>query len=411
MEYSEYFTIGISSIKQHKLRSLLTMLGVIFGVAAVIAMMSIAGGARKAAIEQIELLGTNNIRIKHVELTGDQKAEAEYRGSRGLSLRDMELIRHIMPEVEEVAPLKIIEVEIFHKSQKSRARVIGTTPEYLQVVNDYPEKGRFISALDLPEANKICVLGADITADLFKIQNPIGEKVKIENSYYRVVGIMQNKKVRDGKGSVIEVRNLNRDIYVPVTTVFDRMFGSDLHDQLTEIAVKMKNSQWVIPASRVIDRLMLRSHSRVKDYEMIIPDELLARAQQTQRIFNMVMGTIAAISLLVGGIGIMNIMLATVTERIREIGVRRAVGASRRDIMIQFLNETVVISVSGGLIGILLGTAMAQGITWYADWDTVISLLAVTVAFGISVMVGIVFGLYPARKAAQLDPIEALRTE
>jgi putative ABC transport system permease protein len=411
MEYSEYFTIGISSIKQHKLRSLLTMLGVIFGVAAVIAMMSIAGGARKAAIEQIELLGTNNIRIKHVELSGDQKAEAEYRGSRGLSLKDIELIKHIVPEVAEVAPLKVIEVEIFHKDQKSAGRVIGTTPEYEQVVNDYPGKGRFISALDLRDANKICILGAEIAADLFKIQNPLGEKVKIENTYYTVVGIMQNKKVKDGKGTVIEVRNLNRDIYIPVTTVFHRMFGSELYDQLTEITVKMKESKWVIPASRVIDRLMLRSHSRVKDYEMIIPDELLARAQQTQRIFNMVMGTIAAISLLVGGIGIMNIMLATVTERVREIGVRRAVGASQRDIMFQFLNETVVISVSGGLLGILLGMAMAQGITWYADWDTVISLLGVAVAFGISAMVGIVFGLYPARKAAQMDPIEALRTE
>jgi putative ABC transport system permease protein len=411
MEYGEYFNIGISSIKQHKLRSLLTMLGVIFGVAAVIAMMSIAGGARKAAIEQIELLGTNNIRIKHVELSGDQKAEAEYRGSRGLSLKDIKLIKHIVPGVAEVAPQKVIEVEIFHKDQKSVGRVIGTTPEYQQVVNDYPEKGRFISTLDMRSANKICILGAEIAAELFKIKNPLGEKVKIENTYYTVVGIMQNKNVRDGKGTVIEVRNLNRDIYIPVTTVFNRMFGSDLYDQLTEIAVKMKESERVIPASRVIDRLMLRSHSGVKDYEMIIPDELLARAQQTQRIFNMVMGTIAAISLLVGGIGIMNIMLATVTERVREIGVRRAVGASQRDIMFQFLNETVVISVSGGLLGILLGMAMAQGITWYANWDTVISLLGVAVAFGISVMVGIVFGLYPARKAAQMDPIEALRTE
>lgn len=411
MEYAEYFNIGISNIIQHKLRSLLTMLGVIFGVAAVIAMMSIAGGARKAAVEQIKLLGTNNIRIKHVELSGDQKAEAEYRGSRGLSLKDTKLIKYIVPEVEEVAPLKVMDVEIFHEARKSVGRVIGTTPEYMQIVNDYPAKGRFISPLDLPGANKICILGAEIAVDLFKIQNPVGEKVKIENTYYTVVGTMQNKKVRDGKGSVIEVRNLNRDIYVPVTTVFDRMFDDELYDQLTEIAVKMKDSDMVIPASRIIDRVMFRSHSRVRDYEMIIPDELLARAQQTQRIFNMVMGTIAAISLLVGGIGIMNIMLATVTERIKEIGVRRAVGASKRDIMFQFLNETVLISVSGGLLGIFLGMGMAQGITWYADWDTVISLLGVAVAFGISALVGIIFGVYPARKAAQMDPIEALRTE
>lgn len=411
MEYREYLEMGFESVKQHKLRSLLTMLGVIFGVAAVIAMMSIAGGAREAALEQIRLLGTNNIRIHQLELTEEQQQEAEYKGTTGLGLSDVDLIRQIVPGVVAVTPAKFVDMQMYYADQETAGRVVGVMPDYDDVTNYYPDGGRFISDLDIVEAKKVCVLGGDIARELFKIKNPLGEKIRIEENWYTIIGVMESKRIREAKNTVIKVRNINRDVYLPITTVFNRFLSSDLYEKVDEIAVKIKEQNMVIPASRVIERVLLRNHRGVRDFELLIPSELLAQAQKTQQIFNIVMGAIAAISLLVGGIGIMNIMLATVTERIKEIGIRRAIGASERDIMLQFLNETVFISVSGGIIGIVLGAIMAQIITFSANWDTVISLMAVFSAFGISVAVGIVFGLYPAQKAAQMDPIQALHTE
>lgn len=411
MDYREYLEIGYKSITQHKLRSFLTMLGVIFGVGAVIAMMSIAGGAQKAALEQIKLLGTNNIRVKQVELSGDQRDEAEFRGSPGLSLRDVDLIPQVVPGVEAVAPIKIFDVEIRYQDQKAPGRVVGTSTQYDEVVNFYPEVGRFISDLDVLEAKKVCILGVDIAQDLFKLSNPIGEKVKIEENWYTVVGVMQTKAIRKDKSTVIEVRNMNRDVYIPISTMFNRLLSFEMYDNMNELAVRINNQDLVIPAAKILERMLLRTHKGIRDFEIVIPRQLLAQAQKTQQIFNVVMGAIAAISLLVGGIGIMNIMLATVTERIKEIGIRRAIGATERDIMLQFLNETVFISVSGGVIGIFMGALMAEVITRYAEWDTVISGIAIVSAFGISVLVGVVFGMYPAQKAARMDPIQALRSE
>ncbi len=411
MDYREYLEIGYKSITQHKLRSFLTMLGVIFGVGAVIAMMSIAGGAQKAALEQIKLLGTNNIRVKQVELTGEQRDEAEFRGSMGLSLRDVNLIPQVVPGVEAVAPIKIFDVEIRHQDLKAPGRVVGTSTQYDEVVNFYPEEGRFISDLDVLEAKKVCILGVDIAKELFKLNNPIGEKVKIEENWYTVVGVMQTKAIRKDKSTVIEVRNMNRDVYIPISTMFNRLLSFEMYDNMNELAVRINNQDLVIPAAKILERMLLRTHKGIRDFEIVIPRQLLAQAQRTQQIFNVVMGAIAAISLLVGGIGIMNIMLATVTERIKEIGIRRAIGATERDIMLQFLNETVFISVSGGIIGIFMGALMAEVITRYAEWDTVISGIAIVSAFGISVLVGVVFGMYPAQKAARMDPIQALRSE
>ncbi|MCB0264991.1 MAG: ABC transporter permease [Calditrichia bacterium] len=411
MEYREYLEMGFDSIRQHKMRSLLTMLGVIFGVSAVIAMMSIAGGARKAALDQIKLLGTNNIRIQHLSLTEEQQQEAEYKGSAGLSLNDADMIRKVVPGVSAAAPLKMMDSQVYFADRETSGRIVGTSSNYDMITNFFPAEGRFISDLDVVDAKKICVLGGDVARELFKLTNPLGQQIRIEDTWYTVVGVMESKNIRLDKNAAIKVRNFNRDIYLPITTVFSRTLSSDLYEQVDEIAVQVNDQDLVVPASRIIDRLLLRNHNQVKDFEIVIPRELLEQAQKTQQIFNIVMGAIAAISLLVGGIGIMNIMLATVTERIKEIGIRRAIGASERDIMIQFLNETVFISVSGGIIGIILGALMAQVITLYAEWDTVISLTAVFWAFVISVGIGIVFGLYPAQKAARMDPIQALRTE
>ncbi|RMG68914.1 MAG: FtsX-like permease family protein [Calditrichaeota bacterium] len=411
MEFSEYLQIGVKSIKQHKLRSLLTTLGVIFGVAAVIAMMSIAGGAKKTALEQIKLLGTNNIRINYVRLTGEKAREAEDKYSKGLSYSDGLIIKSVLPTVKAVSPIRFVDQPVLYKNKEATGRVVAVNFDYDDVTNFHASSGRFISPLDVKEAKRVCVLGSAVRRELFGYRNPIGLHIRIGEYWFRVVGLMESKTVKSGKTTVIKIRDLNKDIYIPITTALKRFRNEEKPELVDQIAVKVASEDLVYPTASTIRRILNRTHHGIKDYEIIVPTELLKQAQKTQQIFNIVMGSIAAISLLVGGIGIMNIMLATVTERTREIGIRRAIGASKRDILIQFLNETVLISVSGGLIGILLGTLMAQVITMYAHWETVISVIAIIVAFGISVLIGIVFGIYPARQAAEMDPIQALRTE
>ncbi|NUO82984.1 ABC transporter permease [candidate division KSB1 bacterium] len=411
MQYSESLRIGIKSIWVHKLRSLLTTLGVIFGVAAVISMLSIGEGAKRAAIEQIKLLGTNNIRVNYLKLTGEQAEEAEKKLAMGLTYHDGQLIRANLPTVKGVTPVHFVEIEVLFGNKESSGRVIGTDEAYEWVTNFHPKEGRFITLLDVREAKRICVIGDEVRAELFGYRNPIGRRIKIGDTWFTVVGVMEAKTVKEGKASVIKLRNINKDIYIPITTALKRFTDEDRPNAIEEIAIQVQSEEHVLPTSEVVKRLLARTHNGVNDYEIIIPAELLAQSQKTQRVFNIVMGSIAAISLLVGGIGIMNIMLASVTERTKEIGTRRALGATERDIMGQFLNETVLISITGGTIGILLGVIMAKLINLYAGWDTVIALYSVMLSFGISALVGIVFGLYPARKAAKMDPIAALRFE
>jgi putative ABC transport system permease protein len=411
MEYSESLRIGVKSIAVHKLRSLLTALGVIFGVAAVVSMLSIGEGAKRAAIEQIKLLGTNNIRINHLKLTGEQAEAADKKASNGLSYFDGQLIRSNLPNVTGVTPLKFVEIEVMRGNKESSGRVVGTDASYEWVVNFHPREGRFITSLDVQEAKRVCVIGAEVRSELFGYHNPVGRRIKIGDSWFIVVGVMESKTVKEGKASVIKLRNINKDIYIPITTALKRFTDSDRPDLVEEIAIQVRDEKQIMTTSEIVKRILNRTHNGVNDYEIIIPAELLAQSQKTQRVFNIVMGSIAAISLLVGGIGIMNIMLASVTERTKEIGVRRALGATERDILIQFLNETVLVSATGGTIGVILGAIMAKGINLFAGWDTVISLYSVVISFGISALVGIVFGIYPARQAAKMNPIAALRFE
>jgi putative ABC transport system permease protein len=408
---SEAWQIGLDNLRNHKLRSFLTTLGVIFGVTAVVSMLSIGEGAKRAAVEQIKLLGTNNIRIRRLDLTPQQEADADRLQSDGLTYRDGQIIRASLPHLRGVCPLRFLEVEVSRGDRQSSGRVIGTDVDYAQVTNFRPAEGRFLADLDEREAKQVCVIGADVEHDLFGQGNAINRRIRIEDSWFTVVGVMQQKKVRKTGQNVIAVRDINKDIYIPIGTALKRFTDADRPDMVDEIAVRVDDEDQVMPIADVLKRLLARTHHAAKDYEIVIPAELLAQSQRTQRLFNVIMGSIAAISLLVGGIGIMNIMLASVTERTREIGIRRAVGASRSDVLSQFLNETVLVSVAGGLVGIVLGVIMAKVINLFAGWETVISLAGVVVAFGISAGVGIVFGLYPARKAAELDPIDALRYE
>jgi putative ABC transport system permease protein len=411
MQYSENMRIGIKSILVHKLRSLLTTLGVIFGVAAVVSMLSIGEGAKRAAIEQIKLLGTNNIRVNHLQLTGEQAEEAEKKLSKGLSYLDGQLIRTNLPNITGVTPLKFVEIEVMRGNKESSGRVVGTDETYEWVTNFHPSEGRFITTLDVQDAKRVCVIGAEIRDELFGYRRPTGRRIKIGDSWFTVVGVMEAKTLKDDKASIIKLRNLNKDIYIPITTALKRFTDGDHPTLLEEIAIQVRNENEVVTTSEVVKRILSRTHNGVNDYEIIIPAELLAQSQKTQRVFNIVMGSIAAISLLVGGIGIMNIMLASVTERTKEIGIRRALGATERDILGQFLHETVLVSATGGMIGVILGAIMAKSINLFAGWDTVISLYSVVISFGISALVGVIFGIYPARQAAKMNPIAALRFE
>ena len=411
MQQSEHIAIGVRSIMAHKLRSLLTALGIIFGVAAVVSMLSIADGARREAVEQIRLMGTNNIRVNHLDLTGDLREFADTKGSSGLTHHDGLVLAENLPNLLGVAPVRFVDEAILFGNREATGRVVATTADYSSVTDFHAMRGRFISPLDVSEAKRVAVIGSAARAELFGYRNPIGRKIRIGGVWFTVVGLMESKAIREGRASVIQMRDLNTDIYVPITTASARFPDPERTGGVSEIAVQVSNSKQVETTAGIIERVLDRAHNSVKDFEIVVPAELLAQAQSTQQVFNVVMGAIAGISLLVGGIGIMNIMLTTVTERTKEIGVRRALGATENSIMRQFLVETVLISVSGGVVGIIVGAIMARAINVFAGWETVISLSSALVAFGISAVVGIIFGLYPARRAAQMDPITALRFE
>jgi len=412
MDYSESLRIGFRSITAHKLRSFLTTLGVIFGVAAVIAMLSIGEGAKRSALEQIRLLGTNNIRINAVTLTNEKAQETEGKYSDGLAYKDAQIMESSLTGlIGGVAPVKFLDLPVMLGSKESAARVVCTVPSYEIVTNFHPATGRFLSPIDIRESKRVCVIGSEVRHELFGFRDPIGRRIRISDEWFTVLGVMEDKNVKKGNASVIKVRDLNRDIYIPLTTAIRRFRNDDNPNGVDEIAVQVKEASLVEATAKVIRKILRRTHQDIPDYEIIIPAELLAQSQRTQKVFNIVMGSIAAISLLVGGIGIMNIMLASVTERTKEIGVRRALGATEQDILGQFLNETVLVSATGGIIGVIFGVAIAKAINVFAGWETVIALYSVVISFGISALVGIVFGMYPAREAAKMDPIRALRYE
>ncbi|UCE87668.1 MAG: ABC transporter permease [Deltaproteobacteria bacterium] len=411
MDLSDNLRIGIRSLRAHKLRTLLTTLGVVFGVAAVVSMLAIAGGARREAVEQIRLLGTNNIRVHRIDLSGDAAELAERKGSPGLEYTDGALIRAALPGLSGVAPVRFVDEAVLRGSRETTGRIVATSSDYARITDFRAARGRFISPLDVRDLKRVAVIGADVKEELFGYLDPIGHRVRIGDGWFTVVGVMERKSLRKGRASVIQVRDLNKDVYVPITTAAGRFSNDKGRDAVSELAIKVSSGAEVVPTAAVVRRIIERAHNGVEDFEILVPAELLARAQRTQRVFNIVMGSIAAISLLVGGIGIMNIMLASVTERTREIGTRRALGATRRAILGQFLIETVLTSASGGVLGILLGLAMAKGISVFAGWQTVVSASGTLIAFAISALVGVVFGLYPAERAARMDPIAALRFE
>ena len=411
MDWSARLDIGLKGLLLRKSRSLLSTLGVVFGVAAVVSMMAIGEGARRESVEQVKLLGTNNIRIKQLQLNGERQADTNRRYSLGLTQQDATVIRHGIPGLLGIAPLKFLTAEVRFEGRQGLAQIVGTSAEYSGVTNFRVGEGRFITEFDETDAKTICVLGSEIKQELFGYRDALNAAIRIGDSWFTVVGVMEPKAIREGRAAAIKLRNINRDVYIPLTAALSRLSATDGGPGIDELSIRVADADRLSAVARSISRFLTAKHRGVEDYEVIVPEELLAQARRTQQLFNIVMGSIAGIALLVGGIGIMNIMLANVSERTREIGIRRAIGATKQDIMGQFLIETVLICLAGGIIGIVLGMGMALVITFYANWETGFSVASVVIAVGTSASVGIAFGLYPARRAAELDPVQALRSE
>ena len=414
MDLRETVSLSLIGLLSHKLRTLLTMLGIIFGVAAVIAMLSIGEGAKQESLEQIRQMGISNIIVQHWDKEDDQEdsADADQNKSQGLTWDDARSIERICLLAEYVTPQRELKIKAQTHGNTFRTMAVGTTADYLTVLDAQMGSGVYFSHEDLRESKRVCVLGADAKRALFFFDDPLGGRVKIRNQWFTVIGVLADKGAAGGKiGGVLEVRNTDEDIYIPLTTMLTRFHWEPADAELSQITVKISASKQLQEAAAIVRTILNRRHRGVEDFKIAIPEELLRQSQKTQQIFNIVMGCIAGISLVVGGIGIMNIMLASVLERTREIGIRRALGARRHDILSQFLVESLLVSLLGGLIGVILGYAVPEIITLYAGWRTIVQPWTIALAFGVSASVGIGFGIYPARQAALLNPIDALRYE
>ena len=421
--------LGIKSLWAHRLRSLLTVLGIVFGVCSVIAMLAIGEGASFEAQEQIRQLGSNNIIIRSVKppeeqiTTTDRSFVVEY----GVTYADVQRIHATIPAVRVIAPARIIRRNVWAANRRVDCDVTGVVPWFPEIANHRIKRGRFFTDEEMNRDVNVCVIEERMAQELFPISEPLGASVRVDQEYFRVVGVIEpgtieSAKTPDENAAVgnSETQGAPNRMYIPLAAaksrfgevIMKRSTGSFSAErvQIHEATVVVDNLADVVETSEIIKEILKSGHKK-KDYDIIVPLALLRSAERTKRIFNIVLGSVAALSLLVGGIGIMNIMLATVTERTREIGIRRALGAKKRDITFQFLIETVLLSATGGVLGVALGLAIPFFITRFADMETIVTLWSPIIAFSISALVGVVFGIYPALRAANMDPVEALRHE
>jgi putative ABC transport system permease protein len=437
----------MEAVFANKFRSILTALGIIFGVAAVIAMMAIGNGARVEILEQIKLVGVNNIVIlpvKSVDNNSEENGEEEGKTlkkkySPGLTLKDAENIYSSIPTVENISPEVIYSTLAIREGNKLYVELSGVTQTFFTLFNQTVKKGSMFSDIQMERGDPVCIIGPEVAAKLFPKVNPIGKSLKCGTVWLKVIGVLKGVKVSE-KAEEMGISDYNRNVFTPLKTVLIRykdrslintgsvgesdvrMFGNNVmitegeegasgggENQLDKIVVQVQETSQLASTAEVIRRILERRHQGVEDFEIKIPELLLKQEQKTKDIFNIVLGAIAGISLVVGGIGIMNIMLASVMERIREIGVRRATGATKKDIVFQFLSEATFISITGGIIGILLGIIMAQIIDKTTGILTVVSFTSIIVSFGVAASVGIIFGYVPAKQASEKDPVESLR--
>jgi putative ABC transport system permease protein len=388
------------------------MLGIIFGVASVIAMLSIGEGAKREAIAKYQDLGVNNIIIREKKLSEAELEEVRAKFSQGLSIRDANAVAEIVPGVTKIAAQAEINTDIRYADKSVKSTVIGVTSNFLDMMNYKIGRGELIDDHHYNRKLKVCVLGAGVAGTLFGYEDPIGEMIKVEDQWLEVIGVLESKSLFTETVGELAARDLNTDIYVPLSTFLSRFTRENaLTGEIQQITAQVNNSNNLMEASKLIDEILKRHHFNNQDYNIVIPFELLKQEEKERQIYNILLGAIAAISLIVGGIGIMNIMLATVLERTREIGTRRAIGARKSDIMSQFVTEAVAISIAGGVIGVVLGIVLSLSVSLFTDITTSIQLYSIVIAFLFSMMVGIGFGYLPAKNAANLNPIDSMRYE
>lgn len=447
------FDIALEAIQRNKLRAFLTSLGIIFGVSSVIAMLAIGTGAQQEVLKQMELLGTNNVIVQPVveqregnvnDETNASKEQNKY--SPGLTLKDLDAIRELVPQVEKLSPEIMYETSFIREARIRTGKLVGVDREYFDITNFNIDEGSNFSELNIQNADPVCVIGNDVKTRFFAGESPVGKKIKVGHLWLTVIGVIEKKEVSSDNIENLGIRNYNLDVYAPATTVLLRfnnravLTGKDLQNggggmmfmgggmvittggnqssesdpnyhQLDKLIVKVTDTKYSPVIADLLSRMLKRRHNGVVDFEIIVPEQLLKQEQRTKRIFNIVLSSIASISLIVGGIGIMNIMLASVVERYREIGVRMAVGAQKKDIELQFLTEALTISISGGVIGIILGMVFSYAIEASADIATIVTPSSIFISFTVALVIGVVFGYYPAKRAAQHDPVHALRHE
>jgi putative ABC transport system permease protein len=455
--YKYILNIAVEAVFINKFRSMLTALGIIFGVAAVIAMMAIGKGAQKEILDQMKLIGVNNIIIqpntdkskspdKSSDQSGssgnqsgqDQKEKSKF--SPGLTLKDAESIRKYIPTVNVVSPEVVYETDIIKDGRKTNTKLTGVTPDFFKIFLLDIQEGEMFNSEQLKEGKAVCILGSTMRAKFFPAEDPIGKDIKCGPIWLKVIGVLKKREVSQTVANDLGISDYDNSIYAPIQTVLLRykdrgliagtgstgsitvFYGSIVsyssgseaeaaNNQLDKIVVQVKESEQIRPTTQVLQRMMKRRHNDVDDVVIKVPELLLKQEQRTKDIFNIVLGAIASISLLVGGIGIMNIMLASVMERFKEIGIRQAIGARKQDIILQFLTEATLISLTGGIIGIVLGIALSKIIMEITGILTIVSPWSVLVSFGVSASVGIIFGYMPAKRASRQDPVSSLRYE
>jgi putative ABC transport system permease protein len=450
--YLHDILIAIESILSNQLRSILTGLGIIFGVAAVITMLAIGRGAQQEILDQIKMVGVNNIMVTPIVETASEEEESENgenkqkrKFSPGLTLGDVEAIKEVLPTVRMASPEITLSSFVVKDGKRASAKLLGVNNEYFEIFNLPLFEGTFFNDYHEENGIPVCVIGDNIKNKFFSKEDPIGKYIKFDNVWLEVIGVLERTDVTLTRFENIGVNVMNDNIYIPIKTMllryqnrnlaatraisnqvsgmsFGRRFRisissqpsqntSSNYHQLDRIIVQVNDSEELSPSTEMLARLMMRRHEEVKDFEITVPELLLKQEQRTKDIFNIVLGAIASISLLVGGIGIMNIMFASVMERIKEIGTRLAIGAQKKDIVVQFLAEAVLISVTGGLLGVIIGIVASMLITKFAGILTIVTPVSVLLSFMVSASVGIIFGYSPAKRASEKDPIESLRYE
>ncbi|HCC71286.1 MAG TPA: hypothetical protein DEQ09_09075 [Bacteroidales bacterium] len=452
--YIHDVVIAFEAIMANKLKSILTALGIIFGVAAVISMLAIGKGAQQEILEQIKMVGVNNILINPIieteESTEEEGEKQQNKFSPGLTLYDVNAIQEIIPSVKRISPEISFNSTVVLNGMNYPAKLVGVRNDYFDLYNLPLNHGSIFNDYQENHGIQVCIIGANIRAKFFSKVDPVGQYLKFDGVWLKIIGVLERTNVNLTGFEETGVNVYNDNIYIPVKTMLLRYQNRELltkklateastslmsfghgmmmrrtvsggsdpsqssstnYHQLDRIVVQVEETDQINPSTEVLSRMMLRRHSNVKDFEITVPELLLKQQQRTKDIFNIVLGAIASISLVVGGIGIMNIMFASVMERIKEIGTRMAIGAKKKDIVVQFLSEAILISVTGGFIGVFLGVILSKLINEIADILTIVSPFSVIVAFGVSAAVGVIFGYSPAKRASERDPIESLRYE